>query len=39
MEQEHYADGDIVNSETRVSEVQAGPEALAIWGPPVPPVF
>ncbi|CAI4217821.1 unnamed protein product [Parascedosporium putredinis] len=36
---EHYADGDLVNSKTEVSTVQAGPDALAIWGPPVPPVF
>ena len=37
--QEHYADGDLVNSETPVAEVQAGPQALSIWGPPVPEVF
>ncbi|PKS08385.1 hypothetical protein jhhlp_005329 [Lomentospora prolificans] len=36
---EHYADGDLVNSKTEISKVQAGPDALAIWGPPVPPVF
>ena len=37
--QEHYADGDLVNCETVVSYVQAGPQALKIWGPPVPDVF
>jgi hypothetical protein len=37
--QEHYADGDLVNSETVVSEVEAGPQALKVWGPPVPEVF
>ncbi|KAL2871259.1 2,4,5-trihydroxytoluene oxygenase [Aspergillus lucknowensis] len=36
---EHYADGDLVNSETVVAKVQAGPQALSIWGPPVPDVF
>ncbi|GKU16384.1 unnamed protein product [Fusarium langsethiae] len=36
---EHYADGDLVNSETKVAHVPAGPEALAVWGPPVPKVF
>ncbi|KAJ8117584.1 hypothetical protein OPT61_g1249 [Boeremia exigua] len=36
---EHYADGDLVNSESVVSHVPAGPEALKIWGPPVPQVF
>ena len=36
---EHYADGDLVNSETEGSHVQAGPEALAVWGPPVPNFF
>jgi len=37
--QEHYSDGDLVNSETEVAHVQAGPQALKIWGPPVPAVF
>ena len=37
--QEHYADGDLVNSETKVAHVPAGPEALSVWGPPVPSVF
>ncbi|KAL2070823.1 hypothetical protein VTL71DRAFT_13849 [Oculimacula yallundae] len=36
---EHYADGDVVNSETAVSHMPAGPNTLAVWGPPVPPVF
>lgn len=36
---EHYADGDLVNCDTPVSKMQAGPEALAVWGPPVPEVF
>jgi hypothetical protein len=36
---EHYADGDLVNIETPVAHVKAGPHTLAIWGPPVPEVF
>ena len=36
---EHFADGDLVNEDTPVSTVQAGPAALSIWGPPVPSVF
>jgi hypothetical protein len=36
---EHYADGDLVNSETPVAHVQAGPDALSVWGPSVPEVF
>ncbi|KAK5215631.1 hypothetical protein LTR96_011214 [Exophiala xenobiotica] len=36
---EHYADGDVVNCETEVAHVPAGPQALKIWGPPVPGVF
>ncbi|KAK4959169.1 hypothetical protein LTR10_003968 [Elasticomyces elasticus] len=36
---EHYADGDLVNSNTPVAKVQAGPQALSVWGPPVPEVF
>ncbi|OJJ07737.1 hypothetical protein ASPVEDRAFT_155524 [Aspergillus versicolor CBS 583.65] len=36
---EHYADGDLVNYETPVAKVQAGPQALSVWGPPVPDVF
>ncbi|KAH5201745.1 hypothetical protein HBH77_125820 [Parastagonospora nodorum] len=36
---EHYSDRDLVNSQTNVSHVQAGPQALKIWGPPVPSVF
>ena len=36
---EHYADGDLVNSETKVSHIPAGKGNLAIWGPQVPDVF
>ncbi|KAI8680778.1 hypothetical protein LRP88_04446 [Fusarium phalaenopsidis] len=36
---EHYADGDLVNSETKIAKVPAGPDALSVWGPPVPQVF
>ncbi|OOQ89749.1 oxidoreductase [Penicillium brasilianum] len=36
---EHYADGDLVNQNTPIAKVQAGPQALSIWGPPVPEVF
>lgn len=36
---EHYADGDLVNSDTKVAYLQAGRENLAVWGPPVPDVF
>lgn len=36
---EHYADGDLVNEDTEVATVQAGPQALSVWGPPVPAVF
>lgn len=36
---EHYADGDLVNKDTPVAVVEAGPAALSVWGPPVPPVF
>lgn len=36
---EHYADGDLVNRDTPIANVPAGPKALAVWGPPVPPVF
>ncbi|KIW88451.1 uncharacterized protein Z519_11020 [Cladophialophora bantiana CBS 173.52] len=36
---EHYADGDLVNSETEVAHVPAGPEALYVWGPPIPETF
>ncbi|KIX92753.1 uncharacterized protein Z520_11605 [Fonsecaea multimorphosa CBS 102226] len=33
---EHYADGDLVNSETKIAHISAGPHALKTWGPPVP---
>ena len=36
---EHYADGDLVNNKTPVAHIPAGPDALSIWGPPVPEVF
>lgn len=37
---EHYADGDLVNRDTKVSHVEAaGKSTLAVWGPEVPPVF
>ncbi|KAK3074168.1 hypothetical protein LTR53_003638 [Teratosphaeriaceae sp. CCFEE 6253] len=36
---EHYADGDLVNCNTPVANVQAGRNALAIWGPPTPAIF
>ena len=36
---EHYADGDLVNEKTPKAIVQAGPQALSVWGPPVPAVF
>lgn len=36
---EHYADGDLVNEDTKIATVQAGPAALSVWGPPVPDVF
>lgn len=36
---EHYADGDLVNGESEVSVVKAGPEALSVWGPPVSEFF
>lgn len=36
---EHYADGDLVNKNTPVSNEEAGPQTLSVWGPPVPEVF
>ena len=36
---EHYADGDLVNSETPIARIKAGPGALSVWGPQVPEVF
>ena len=36
---EHYADGDLVNKESPVAHVKAGPQSLSVWGPPVPEVF
>ena len=36
---EHYADGDLVNSETTVAHLEGGQDLLSVWGPPVPSVF
>ncbi|KAL2825363.1 MFS transporter [Aspergillus cavernicola] len=36
---EHYADGDLVNSQTPVGYGPAGDESLAVWGPEVPSWF
>lgn len=36
---EHYADGDLVNQETRITRQEAGPNTLSIWGPKVPESF
>jgi len=36
---EHYADGDLVNEDTPVAWMDAGDEALAVWGPEVPHFF
>ncbi|PVH73212.1 Glyoxalase/Bleomycin resistance protein/Dihydroxybiphenyl dioxygenase [Cadophora sp. DSE1049] len=36
---EHYADGDMVNSETSINKCVAGPEVLSVWGPKIPEVF
>lgn len=36
---EHYADGDLVNQDTPITIMQAGPSALSVWGPPVPEMF
>jgi hypothetical protein len=36
---EHYADGDMVNSETPVQKCIASPEVLSVWGPKIPEVF
>ncbi|KAK5789892.1 hypothetical protein VI817_009015 [Penicillium citrinum] len=36
---EHYADGDLVNAETPIGYVPAGPDSLAIWGPRVPAAY
>jgi hypothetical protein len=32
---EHYSDGDLVNCNTPTGKILAGPQSLAIWGPPV----
>ncbi len=36
---EHYADGDLVTSETPIAYVAAGHESLAVWGPELPSDF
>ncbi|CAH0017106.1 unnamed protein product [Clonostachys rhizophaga] len=36
---EHYADGDVINSETPIGYGPAGDESLAVWGPDVPKTF
>lgn len=36
FEMEHYADGDLVNSETPVTCEESGPNTLYVWGPQVP---
>lgn len=36
---EHYADGDLLNEETPIGYGPASNEALAVWGPDVPPGF
>jgi hypothetical protein len=36
---EHYADGDLVNSETPIGYGAAGSESLAVWGPELPSSF
>ncbi|KAK6442804.1 hypothetical protein LTR95_000963 [Oleoguttula sp. CCFEE 5521] len=36
---EHYADGDLVTTETPVTWGLAGDESLAVWGPKVPESF
>ncbi|KAL3442484.1 Glyoxalase/Bleomycin resistance protein/Dihydroxybiphenyl dioxygenase [Aspergillus insuetus] len=36
---EHYVDGDLVNCETPIGYVPAGPDSLAIWGPETPKAF
>lgn len=36
---EHYADGDVLNQQTPIGNLQAGDESLAVWGPEVPSWF
>ncbi|KAH7124873.1 putative 2,3-dihydroxybiphenyl-1,2-dioxygenase or glyoxalase/bleomycin resistance protein-like protein [Dactylonectria estremocensis] len=36
---EHYADGDLVNSENEVTREAAAPDTMAVWGPNVPLAF
>lgn len=34
---EHYADGDLVNEDTKLLRAEAG--NMAVWGPPVPVIW
>jgi hypothetical protein len=36
---EHYADGDLVNQDTKMLRQEAGPQTLSIWGPELPKEF
>ncbi|TVY44100.1 Metapyrocatechase [Lachnellula subtilissima] len=37
---EHYADGDVVNKETKcLRQEDQGPNSLSVWGPDLPEVF
>lgn len=37
---EHYADGDVVNEDTKVlRQEDQGPNTLSVWGPKLPEVF
>ncbi|KAH8548136.1 trihydroxytoluene oxygenase [Umbelopsis sp. PMI_123] len=36
---EHYADGDVVNSQSPINYVAASDESLAVWGPELPKSF
>jgi catechol 2,3-dioxygenase-like lactoylglutathione lyase family enzyme len=36
---EHFADGDLFQSDKKPDTFQAGPESLFQWGPPVPEIF
>ena len=38
FEIEHYADGDLVNSETEVTVQENGPKTMYVWGPPRPEI-
>ncbi|KAK6402626.1 hypothetical protein LTR95_019050, partial [Oleoguttula sp. CCFEE 5521] len=34
---EHFADGDVVNEDTKILRAEAG--HMAVWGPPVPAIW